>query len=254
MTDTRVGLEKKPEEALRAEFIEEYRQNMDFFYYHLVELHTNIYIIDKILQFPFKLFTSHDERIFFRQVVVNFFDICLLTITKLIKDQGEDIYTLDKHKTNLLTKYLKPEYQDAYKERLREGKFDAYTKQLLDKAVNLRDKRIAHFLQDYREQFSQKIPDPEQLSFSELKKLCDELNRLFHICSLNAHYSMLDVSYDGKAADIDKLLDSIARNSRVLNMPEQDPQMWKQGKRPQLSEQELAQFNFYRKKFGLPES
>jgi len=74
--------------VLEAEFVDEYRQGMQFFYSSLVELHTNIFILEKVLAFPFRLFAGPDQ-IFFRQVVINFYDISILTITRVAADQME---------------------------------------------------------------------------------------------------------------------------------------------------------------------
>jgi hypothetical protein len=40
------------EDLLEAGFVDEYRRGMQFFYAHLVELHTNSYILEKVLAFP----------------------------------------------------------------------------------------------------------------------------------------------------------------------------------------------------------
>jgi hypothetical protein len=42
------------EDVLEADFVDEYRQGMQFFYSSLVELHTNIFILEKVLAFPFE--------------------------------------------------------------------------------------------------------------------------------------------------------------------------------------------------------
>jgi len=47
-------------------------------------------------------------------------------------------------------------------------------------------------------------------------------------------------------------LDSFAKNSDILNMPERNPEIW-QYQRQSLTDEEIAHLNRYRKKFGLSE-
>lgn len=50
--------------------------------------------------------------------------------------------------------------------------------------------------------------------------------------------------------DIDKILDSIARDSQILNMPEKDKYWLKYGKSG-MCERDINILNEYRKKFGM---
>jgi hypothetical protein len=56
----------------------------------------------------------------------------------------------------------------------------------------------------------------------------------------------------GHRTDIEEALDAVARNSALLNLPEQEPDMWG-FQRTRLTEAEVVQLNRYRRKFGLPE-
>ncbi|HKV56937.1 MAG TPA: hypothetical protein VJO32_01600, partial [Ktedonobacteraceae bacterium] len=59
-------------------------------------------------------------------------------------------------------------------------------------------------------------------------------------------------SYEEGRADVDWVLDSVAKSSDLLNMPEHDPLRW-QHRRPGFSDEEIRMINVYRVKFGLLE-
>ena len=67
----------------------EYEAGMSFFYSELVELKVILYIAEKIIDFPFELFTSSDQTIFFSTVMRSFHDSAILIITRLATDQKE---------------------------------------------------------------------------------------------------------------------------------------------------------------------
>ena len=56
-----------------------------------------------------------------------------------------------------------------------------------------------------------------------------------------------------KSTDIEKLLDSVARDSGVLNVPENDPYTWSL-RREEFKKADLEIINKYRVQFGLPEA
>jgi hypothetical protein len=62
---------------------------------------------------------------------------------------------------------------------------------------------------------------------------------------------MRPVDFDSRS-DIEELLDNVAEDSPVLNMPERDPDYWSLVSKG-YSEQEVETLNRYRVKFGLPE-
>lgn len=232
----------------------EYQRGMSFFFSELVELNVNIYISRQIMQFPLDLFRHRSRTIFFRMVVHNFFNASLLIITKLATDTANDLYTLTRFK-NTIRKIVKPEYTESFQEYFKQTRFDRETKVLLDKAKQLRDKRIAHTSEALIDgTISESI-----LDFAELESLCDSLNSLLNTLSFNvgnrflpSHY-LPDVQYPPgreQQPDIEEWLDSIAKDSELLNMPERSPAFWHE-RRQTLSEEELKQLNRYRKKFSL---
>jgi len=239
--------------VLEKDSIDEYQKTIDFFWDELTKLNTNIFIIKKIFEFPFDLFCSPEDKIFFSRVVWNFYENSVLIITKLATDKGKDLHTLLKFK-NWVFKQIKSEYKSDFRQKLREAKFDLGTKKIFDKAKDLRDYVFAHFNRDKLKQ----IPN---LNLSELEKLRDKLNSLFDALLFNAEYEMLPLSYSDNVihpegvdhrSDIEALLDSVAKNSYLLNMPERFPERWKYDKES-YDEEAIEKINKYRKKSSLPE-
>src|ERR1700694_4584974 len=150
------------EDMLEADFVDEYKRGMQFFYSHLVELHTNIFILEKVLVFPFHLFAGPDQ-IFFRQVIINFYDVSILTITRVAADQAGDLFTLPRFK-NAIVQHIKDACREIFLTRLREVRFDEETEKLLARAKTIRNQRIAHITKQFTDDFFQR--PLEQLGFN----------------------------------------------------------------------------------------
>lgn len=236
--------------------VTEYEEGMGFFYSELIDLNVNIYILDRIAEFPFDLFVAPDDRIFWDLVIRNFFNAGVLTITRLATDNAVDLHTLISFK-NRVRELVKPEYKQALDDRLRQARFDRETHALLERARQLRVSRIAHT----RKGRASEVAETPRIDFTGLKSLRDALNSLLDALSFNVEYRMLPIPYDPQVihpagsdtrTDIEKILDSLARDSYFLNMPERNPERWRH-RRGVTSEEKLRQLNYYRRKFNLPE-
>ena len=240
-----------PEDELEGGFVDEYKRGMEFFSSHLVELHMNIFILEKVLAFPFQLFAGPDQ-IFFRQVIINFYDVSILTITRVAADQDGDLFTLPRFK-NAIVQHIKDAYREPFLTRLRQVRFDEETEVLLARARTIRNQRIAHITQQFASNFFQRPLEQLGFNLGELKSLRDRLTALFQALAINATYRMLPIGYDTDTSqsDIEQLLDGIADKSRILRMPEQQPEFWQTYRLPTLTDAEKEQINMYRRKFGL---
>ena len=229
----------------------EYEAGINFFFSELVELNTFLYLAEKIMQFPFNLFASGENTVFFSMVLKSFHDAIVLSITRLVTDQGKDWFTLNVFK-NKVRELIKPEFKNQFDERLRRARFDKEVDSLLKKTRDLRVNRIAHTSNAF---ILSSIP-LYRLSMNELSELRNALNFLLNTISFNTEYVMLPMSYNqidtGGQPDIEEILDCLARNSHVLNLPENSLEEWRHS-RLYLSEGDLSFLNQYRRKFNLPE-
>ena len=246
-------------EVISLEYLKDYEDGMGFFYSELVTLNTNIFIINKIREFPFDLFCVPDDKIFFLMVINNFFEYSIIIISRLIKDTSANSFTIRKFKNRIVKDYIKPEYKEAFKNRIRNIKFEHIMDDILNRVQDLRNKRIAHTIKDY-------IKDTRnigRINFKELEKLRDHINLFFENLSFNKKHIMVPIPYSVEVqhpkdsdprSDIEKILDSIAKESAFLNISEIEikyPTIWKERKK-RMTGRELDIFNKYREKLGFP--
>jgi hypothetical protein len=242
-------------DVLMENAVAEYQRGMRFFYLdQLVPLNASIYIMEQILRFPLGLFTKPGQSLFLPLVVTNFSQAVLLTITRLATDKGGDLFTLLQFKNWVYSK-VKPEYRTEFGQYLRRTRFDEETKALFRKARRVRDSQIAHIKTDVH------FSEEDLLAFEELKALRDSLNSILGVLSFGTGHMMLPVPYSPEVihpkgtdtrSDIEKILDAIARDSVILNLPETQPHHWAVF-RDNLSEQDIRVLNGFRARFNLPE-
>lgn len=241
------------EQVLIEEGLAEYKQGMDFFSAYLVELNTNLYMVEHIFQFPFDVLfpTSEGSTIFFGQVARNALQMSVLCITKLVSDAGDGLYTLRQFK-NKVVRMVKPEYQQAFRERLKVAWDDSTVQDLLQRAKNLRNTRIAHFHQSFVQESFDATMKQEHLLFSEAEALRDKLNDMFQALAFGVRYGTLPLSYEMGHPDIEDVLIGYAGRSSLLNLPESNPIYWQQ-MQPKINEEDIKMLNYYRRKLYLNE-
>lgn len=245
-----------PRDVLLEDAVPEYERTIGFFYLdQLVPLNASIYVLEEVFQFPFDVLVGPQGSVFFAMVVRNFFQAGVLTVTRLATDADANFNTLLQFK-NWVSAHARSEYRHSLAHTLKQRGFDTRTRQLLERARRLRDGQVAHIKRGFT------LSEQDRIDLDELKALRDRLNDLLAALSFNVGRMMLPVQYASEVihpadmdarTDIQRLLDSIARDSDLLNQPERDPGNWPfyRGLR---SEQELAIVNEYRVKFGLPEA
>jgi hypothetical protein len=245
--------DKKPEDVLRPEFVQQYKELHEDIWHRLVETNTTITILEKIQSFPFNHFYSPNENIFWTSVYWNFLDISTITIHTIINDQGNDAHTLLRFKNNISREWLIDSEKQTYSQNLKEVKFDQTTENIRKKITYIRDKIIAHRLFDK----DGRLLNPEGITVSEIRHTYDDVERLFRACSFGAEYVTtlyVEGTCGGKPIEknIDHLLDLIVKDSYWLNEPERRPLAWEAIKKTKSSE-EILEMNQWRKKFGMIE-
>jgi hypothetical protein len=241
---------KEAAEFLKAEELEKHSAAMRYFHDKLSDLHHYVFFVDHIVDFPFDLFIMPGGDLFLLFVLHNFLQMAVLQITKLTTDLGGDARTL-----NFMDSAVKDEYQADYREVLKKAKFKPRIESLIKMAKHLRDRQIAHAV----------APNPgdqaHALTFDEIKEIVRELSNLFEVASFSTEYRYLIMAYDPTVVhpvgteprpDIERILDSIARESSVLHLPERNPMAWPY-MRQKWSPRKVEQFNRYRRKSRLPE-
>jgi len=248
---------KRAEQVLKKASLDMYNKKIAFFSDQLSILNVNIFILKKVLQFPFEIFVSLGENVFFSWVVRNFYEHSVLVISRLFIDEGGDVFTLPRFK-NWVFSHMKSQYLSGYKMRLKSLKLDSKTREVRDKVKDLRKKIVVHI----NREIALGMDSVRNVSVEELEGLVEKLNSILDAVAFDVEYEMFPLPYidtviypEGSthSKDIDAILDSIAKNSSLLNMPEENPTGW-QITKESLDDEYLKKNNTYRKKFGLREA
>ena len=96
--------ELAPRDVIDPNHFEEYEQGIEFFHNQLYFLNTDLYIVEKIVRFPFKMFVGPEMTVFFTRVVDNTLDATVLRISRMIVDTGEDDLNLHNFKSKMILK------------------------------------------------------------------------------------------------------------------------------------------------------
>lgn len=241
------------EKVLKPDYVGRYNQTLAAFYSDVVRFNTNLFILDKIASFPFSLFGDGDGDIFFYFHVLNGLEIAVLIVHKLLRDNEPRAYNLLRFK-NEIAKNVQEEHRSAYKAHLARAKIDDEVKGLLLKADNIRNNQIAHLSQAAlikKAKFG-------RLNLKDLHSIEQGLNKTFDSLCFNTEHMFLPIPYSPNVKhpngtdsrpDIVRLLDSVAKNSYLLNMPERNPQLWQLHKSQKPGDIQIV--NEYRRRNGL---
>jgi hypothetical protein len=248
--------DKKPEDVLKPEFVQQYNELHGNIWHRLVEMNTTIIILEKIQSFSFHHFYSPDENIFWMFVYWNFLYISIINIHTIVKKTcKKDEHTLPKFVGNVHG-WLQDSEKAEYSQNLKEVKFDQTTENIRKKITDMRDGIIAHRLFDK----DGHLLNPEGITVSEIRHIYDDVERLFRACSFGSEYATTFIPYlssvtcGGKPIekDIDHILDLIVKDSYWLNEPKRTQPFW-QGIKTVKSCEEIHELNQWRKKFGMSE-
>lgn len=238
-----------------------YTHEMDeVFYPQLIQLHNTLFILNKISEFPFFLL-GYGVNPFFVLVTSNFIDTAILIINRLVNDKHHDFYSLRKgFRDRQLYQLIKPQYRDAFRQRMREQRLDQRIEEGLKKVKILRDSNIAHLKRYDKPLEDPASPEDVRLTLEELEELCQAITDLFNSLTFDKAYMFLYPSYNSMVqrpgsftSDIGRILDAIAQDSSLLHEPEDYPDLW-QSRREKLTPRMLDMINKYREKFGLPQA
>lgn len=244
---------KRPEDVLKPEFVQTYEELHKDIWGRLINVNTNLTILEKIQSFPFHHIYAPQENIFWTMVYWNFLYISITSLHGLTTDEGEQKHTLLRFKNRLLKDWIKESEKERYRKKLKSAKLDKNLRAVRSKITEMRHKVIAHRLLDSDRHH---LIHVEGVTLTELSQVCQDLETLFHDCSFGAEYISnfyVGGTVGGKPIekDIDKLLDLIVKDSYWLNEPEEKAQFWPE-LRKLMSKEEVTELNEFRKKFGMP--
>ncbi len=243
---------------LKADSIDKYKLLIDKVWRQVIRLNENLLIVKNIKNFPFHLFAPFDKH-FWTITYANTYESILLIIYKLVFDKNSRSLTFNSLETKV-SEYISPPNIRKFKKSLSEYDIKSHLNDVKDDIENIRHKHVAHF--DTEFQLKSTIQEIAQkfIGLEVLEQKIKIINGYFDLFCVDSGRAKLTVNYylsentsGRKLSDIERLLDLIAQNSKILNMPEEQPEYWPLHKEKNLSAKNLETINRYRKRFGLNE-
>ena len=157
---------------------------------------------------------------------------------------------------------MRPEYEQAVRARLGAVHFHVRTRAVRSKVRAVRDDLIAHLVVGTGESGCLAAPKHPGVTLAELKALRDDIVSLFDALSFGCGYHTWVLQYSPQVthpkdtdarSDVERVLDSVARDSAVFNLPEAEPEYWPIAKAA-LGAEAVQRLNAYRKRMGFPEA
>ena len=251
-----------PRDKIENDWLMDFFRNQQALWGEIIQLNTNSFIMQKISNFPFKLF-PHRENIFWDTTFFSLFQSSVMIIYKIALDNNSEVLSLSRFKNQILEHFINEEIKSEFKKNLKELNFNTKIKKYSNLVNEERNLRLAHFNSNTNKKLSEEDVQRRIQLTNKLSEITKLLNKYFYILSFNENFSNTYIEYsegiisqlnDSRdcRSDIEQLLDSIAKNSPLLNMPEVQKGFWRVY-RAKLLNSELEVLNYYRKKFELPE-
>jgi hypothetical protein len=243
-------------ELLREEWLDDHERIGKKLFDELGELSTRLFLVKTISDFPFSLFAAQDKDVVFWVTVRSaLIDSCVSIAYRAIVEKNSY-----KGKQRLSLKYFRDAVvknakddpaKKAITARLKEVEFDRRLEDIERKVEGVRHRSIGHLDLDFHTKDAES-KHALRLTIDELDELGEAALRLLGVLVFGP-LAPLPLAYHAHGKkDIERILECVALNSYVLNLPEQNPYVWTHH-RTLLSEREIEQLNHYRRLAHLPE-
>jgi len=253
--------EAQPETLLNPEWQSEYEYELEAIWWQIVRLNSNLFILRKISSFPYRLFSPF-ENPFWKSVYEGLFEASVMIIWRIALDTGRDALNITQLKNEIRENMQHDELRGRLDSELKKIGFAKGLMDVEDKVRDLRHNYIAHFSRNWNIDPRPDWARERTIRLAELREACQLVNSLFQLLCFGHGRGVLPIQYDPSVRhpegtdarpDIVRILDSLARDSALLNMPEEQPGYWPVY-RQQLSQNDLRELHDYRRRFGLPNS
>lgn len=244
----------KPEDVFTSDFLPTYTELHQDIWHRLIHVDANLQILETIGRFPLRHLYAPQNNIFWPMVFWNFVHMSVILLHSLVSDETKGAHTLPKFRNSVLNHLRTDSLKSAYRKRLSQTKLDRQLDPIRKKIVCMRHQVVAHRILDTQESLT--APRIEGVSLSELRKVFEDIKRLFKACCFGSEYftTLYPPAVPGHKPpekDIEQILDLIVKNSYWLNQPEHRAPFWDIQKRYK-SPEDIEELNLCRKKFGLP--
>lgn len=73
-----------PENVIKPKYLKDYKNEIDGLWHEVVLLNSNLFILEKLMEFPFKLFFHERELHFWNLTISSFFESCIMVVWRLV--------------------------------------------------------------------------------------------------------------------------------------------------------------------------
>jgi len=250
--------DRQPEEVLLPEHLETYRKQHSDIYQRIVQLHHTIISLERIIDFPFQSLCSPSEMTFWDTVHWNFVHMGVVLLSGLIDDKASGAHDLDQFRTRIFEQWIRPGFRDEYRNQRIRTELSSVHRSILDRVKKMRNKIVVH--RELERASLLPLTSVSGILVRELRELFDAVERQFRACcfcpdvrTTSRDYETTVVDGKRKPTSLDNILDCVARNSKLVNQPEETGQYWAV-LREHVSADELRVMNEYRRKFAKSEA
>jgi len=245
---------KKPEEVFVPDFLPIYTQLHQDIWFRLIHVDANLQILEAIGRFPLHHLYAPQNNIFWTMVFWNFVHMSVILLYSLVSDETKEAHTLPKFKNTVLNHLRTDSLKLSYCKKLSQTKLDKQLAPIRKKIIRMRHEVVAHRFLDTQGRL--KALHIEGVSVPELRKVFEDIKRLFEACCFGCEYFTTLYppavpGYKPPEKDIEQILNLIIKNSYWLNQPERRAPFWQQLK-PYKSIGYIEELNEWRTKFNLP--
>lgn len=242
-------------------WIPDYKKEIHAIWLQVVELNSNLFLLEHISKFPFKLFVVPPQT-FWALTWNALYESCVMCAWRIAVDADGDCLTADQLRDAVLKNTVDDVAKRSLQVELKAVEFKKTLKAIKPKIRDLRHKLYGHFSRGVIASTGASGAAVPRVSLTELKTVRDRLNALLRVLALDTELMFLPPEYDPKMQhpsntdprpDIEGLLDMIAENSQIIRYPEDNPELWEhRGKLKIMEQDELDAISHYRHKLGLP--
>jgi len=247
--------ELKANQVLNESWVATYKKEIEVIWWQAYRFNINLFILNKISNFPFKTFDiPFNKSPFWRSVISSFVDTNVSIIWKIVCDNGRDVLTIRKLKNSISANIINEDIKQQFYTSLRKNDFNKNVSELETKVTEIRHNFLSHFIRDYN--IIDKTSNQDIIiKYSDLNEFSDEFEILFNL--LNFNYAQSTKSTEDNSSftdknntDVDKIFNGLVRNSEALNMKEQKPDDFEHWIKD-ISSKDLKIINDYRIKFNM---
>ena len=251
---------ESPGTLIDRDWLDTYWVQRGALHHQVADLHSELFILREILEFPFDLLGSGDN-VFWILTANALSESAILGIWRLLVDNDPRCLSLRRFKNEMFTHVKDVDARRLLAERWKGLSITQRTSDMEKKVRRIRNEFYAHFgpqLSGTRDQQTILLP---RISLEEMEGAARVLLDMLTCLGIGTEFSTLNLEYrakqpvgaGGPKPDVIHLLECQAEQSMRFRAPEEDPDLWAV-LRSEMEEGKLKEFNAWRVRLGRQEA